>query len=191
MENGTHDEAIPGTVGAVDARRSLFVVALLLLVAGSVTVAWWLVRPETTAAEDVPAAGSVDPDAPPMVLAQWDESRAAAWAAGDARALRKLYAPGSEAGRRDVRQLRAYADQGLRVENLRTQVLSVDVVRRSARTLEIEVTDRSVGGVAFGDDGRHPLPAGHAVTRGIRLVKVDDGWLVDEITSTGPTTGRH
>jgi hypothetical protein len=184
-------EAIPGTVGAVDARRSLFVGALLLVVAGSVTVAWWLVRPETTAADDVSAAGSVDPDAPPMVLAQWDASRAAAWAAGDARALRRLYAPGSRAGRHDVRQLRAYADQGLRVENLRTQVLSVDVLRRTARTLEIEVTDRLIGGVAVGDDGRLPLPAGHAVTRDIRLVKADDGWLVDEVSSKRPTTVRR
>lgn len=86
-------------------------------------------RPEVTAA---------------AVLHDWDERRAAAWEAGDARALRSLYAPGSAAGRADVRMLRTWLRRGARVEDMETQLRCVAVRRSRPGRLVLVVTDQVV-----------------------------------------------
>jgi hypothetical protein len=94
------------------------------------------------------------------VLHAWDAARAAAYARGDRDALRRLYAPGSRAGRRDVRVLEAYVDRGLVVRGLRTQVLAVRVRAQEDRRVVLQVTDRVVGGRAV----VHGRPAGRGVS---------------------------
>ena len=77
------------------------------------------------------------------VLAAWDRRRAAAWETGDVLALARLYAPGSRAGRADVRMLRAYLRRGLTVEGLRTQVLALRVPTATGRRLALQVKDQA------------------------------------------------
>ena len=107
---------------------------------------------------------------PADVLHAWDDRRAAAWSAGDARALGALYTPGSTAGERDAEMLRAWSARGLRVEGMRMQLVEVDVRRRTPERLVLAVTDRLVGGVA--EPGSIALPrdtaSRHVVT--MRLV---------------------
>ena len=57
-----------------------------------------------------PAAASSDtpPPGPAVVLADWDERRATAWAQGDPEALADLYVAGSRTGAADVRLLQHY-----------------------------------------------------------------------------------
>lgn len=114
------------------------------------------------------------------VLADWDADRAAAWAAGDLRRLRSLYTPGSVAGDRDVDMLQRWLDRGLVVEGLRTQVLSLHEVRRSADRWVLSVTDRVVDGVARGDTTQR-LPADAPTTRRVTLRLVGDRWLVSSV----------
>ena len=64
------------------------------------------------------------------VLRHWDARRAAAWADADVRALRRLYVPGSGAGRADARLLEAYGARELVVRRLETQVFAVRVLER-------------------------------------------------------------
>src|SRR3954453_19232105 len=87
------------------------------------------------------ARGATPVDAPAF-LHSWDGRRAAAWAAADPAALRRLYVQGSPAGRADVAMLRAWRDRGLHVEGLRMQLLGVRVQRRSSPRMVLEVIDR-------------------------------------------------
>lgn len=111
------------------------------------------------------------------VLADWDERRAEAWAAGDARALAALYGPGSPAGRSDVTMLRRWTSRGLTVSGLRMQVLDVDVRSRSAERLVVVVTDRVAAGEAVGPAGRTPLPRDAVSTREVVLERAGE-WRV-------------
>lgn len=121
---------------------------------------------------------------PVAVLHGWDEQRADAWAAADVPALRALYAPGSVAGRRDVAMLRAWSARGLRVDGLRTQLLDVDVRRRTPDRLVLAVTDRLAGGVAE--------PAGLALprdrpSRHVVVLRVVEGeWRVSAVRPARP-----
>jgi hypothetical protein len=109
--------------------------------------------------------GPVPPD-PAAVLHDWDDRRAAAWAAGDVGALRALYTPGSAAGRADVAMLRAWRARGLRVTGLRMQLLAVHVRLRAPDRLVLVVTDRLAGGVVVPGPLGLPrdLPSRHVVT---------------------------
>lgn len=111
-------------------------------------------------------ADPADPADPAAVLHAWDDRRAAAWAAGDVIALRSLYTPRSAAGRVDAAMLRAWRARGLRVAGMRTQLLAVDVRRRSPDRLVLAVTDRLAGAVV--EPGRlglpRDLPSRHVVT---------------------------
>ena len=130
---------------------------------------------------------------PAMILADWDERRSAAWADADAAALRDLYATRSRAGEADVRLLRRYADRGLRVTGMRTQVLSLAVLDRADDRLSVVVTDRIVGGRASGSGQTVRLPADRASTRRIDLVRVGEDWLVEEVhdqASAAASTSR-
>lgn len=120
-------------------------------------------RPEAVAAE---------------VLNDWDQRRAAAYAVGEPAALRPLYLPGSAAGRADRALLGEYDARGLRVVDLRTQLLAVEVLDRTHRAWTLRVTDRLVGGVAVGPGGRVGLPRDRPSTWRVRLVRHDGAWKV-------------
>lgn len=116
---------------------------------------------------------------PTHVLHAWDERRAAAWAAGDPRALIALYTRGSSAGERDVAMLRAWSARGLRVEGLRMQLLAVDVHRRTPDRLVLGVTDRLVGAVA--EPGALPLPRDRASAHVVTMRWVEGEWRVSSV----------
>jgi hypothetical protein len=135
-------------------------------------------------------AQPVAQEAPPVtsgpreVLRQWDDARAAAWAAGDPAALAAAYTPGSVAGRHDVARLRAWRERGWRVEMLRTQVGGLRVVRESPRELVLLVADRVAGGVAV-RPGTAPLalPRDRWDTRELVLRRVDGRWRLASVTT--------
>lgn len=116
------------------------------------------------------------------VLAAWDSQRAAAWSAGDAEALARLYAPGSRAAAADLRLLRRWQDAGWRVEELRTQVLALVVVRSTPDRLVLRVVDRVSGGrvvpvaAATGASDDRPLPGTAATARTVELRRVAGAW---------------
>jgi hypothetical protein len=134
-----------------------------------------------------PSSRSSTP-APVDVLRDWDRRRAAAWAEGDAGALRALYTRRSAAGEADVALLRAYAARGLVVRDLRMQVLSVRVLVDRPRRLALEVTDRLAGATAVlstDSAASQPLPADAATTRVLVLRRVGERWLVARVSSAG------
>jgi hypothetical protein len=167
----------------------------LLVLVGTVMLAvglgaLWQVRalsadgPDASATE---AAGAPVPVDPMGVLRAWDDERARAYAEGDVDALRRLYAPGATAGRRDVRLLRRYLSRGLTVTGMQTQRLSLRV--RDAdpgdHELVLVVTDRVIGAVAVGVAHQVPLPQGAARTRVMRLADRSGRWLVSEVHAVG------
>ncbi len=125
-------------------------------------------------------AATVAARGPAAILAAWDRRRAAAWADGDVEALQALYVAGSRAGAADVGLLRHYLQRGLTVEGLTTQVLSLEVVRRSPARLVLVVTDRVMGGRAVGEEASVALPGDRASTRRVVLVREEERWLVAE-----------
>ena len=119
------------------------------------------------------------------VLHGWDADRATAYARGDPSALRRLYVRGSRAGVRDLRVLRAYADRGLVVHGLRTQLLSLRVLTSAPDHLVVEVVDRLVGGRAAPRSGARGagvlLPADAPSTRRVVLVRRAGEWRVSSV----------
>ncbi|MDR7255184.1 hypothetical protein J2X46_004186 [Nocardioides sp. BE266] len=164
----------------MDPRRLLPVLAAVAAACVVATLVVGLARPG-----DAPAAprreAAVPRSGPAVVLAEWDERRAAAWAAGDVTELRSLYADGSRTGAADAKLLRHYLARGLRVEGLTTQVLALEVVDQTGRRLVLEVTDRVVGGSAVGGPTPIALPADRASTRRVVLVRPAERWLVAEV----------
>lgn len=122
------------------------------------------------------------PPTPVDVLHAWDESRAAAWAAGDVAGLRSLYTSGSVAGRADASMLRAWRDRDLRVEGLTVQLLSVRMLASSDGRLRLRVTDRVAGAIAVGDGFRAVLPTDRATTRVVVLRVVAGEWRVASVS---------
>jgi len=136
------------------------------------------VSPDVVSPAAAPAAGTV---AGPVaraaaVLRSWDEARAAAWARGSVRALRRLYA--ERAGASDVRLLESYLDRGLRVERMRTQVLALAVLAHRPGEWRLRVTDRLASGTAVRAGDRQRLPRDQATTRMLCLVSVDGAWRI-------------
>ena len=126
---------------------------------------------------------ATDRTGPIAGLRAWDRARGAAWRDGDVRALRRLYTPGSPAGRTDRAMLRAYGERGLRVTGLRMQVASADVRRADAARIVMLVTDRLAGtAVATGTSGVHPLPRDRWSSRRVVLVRVGERWRVARVT---------
>lgn len=145
-----------------------------------------LLAPSPARAAPVPdrsvGVGGVPVEATALaVLHAWDDRRAAAWARGDVDLLRRLYVAGSRTGRADVAMLRAYADRGLRVTGLRTQVLAVAVRSRAPARMVLRVTDRLAGGVVRGGGRPLALPADRPTARVVALRRVDGRWRVVEV----------
>ena len=65
--------------------------------------------------------------------------------------------------------LRAWADRGLVVRGMRTQLLAVHELAHTRSTWTLQVTDRLVGGVAVGIGVRRLLPGDEATTRTVWL----------------------
>ena len=134
--------------------------------------------PATSAA---PVATSVPPAAAVAALTTWDDGRARAWASADPAALASLYASGSVAGRRDVRMLRRWRARGLRVERLRTELITVEVEHQEPGRLVLLVTDRLVGGVAVGRGLHTDLPVDRPTRRRVTLLLDDGRWQVASV----------
>lgn len=132
-----------------------------------------------------PAPSRIDASAL-QLLHSWDERRAAAYAAGSARALSDLYVPGSAAGRADLRVLRDYRARALRVAGMRMQVLAVSVLASRPGRRRLQVTDQLVGAVAVRGRRRLPLPRDRPSTRALTLMRGSDGrWRVADVTDSG------
>lgn len=116
-----------------------------------------------------------------IALRGWDLGRARAWASGDATALASLYAPGSVAGRRDVRMLRRWHERGLVVRGMRTQVLAVEVEHSDSDRWVLLVTDRLAGGLAVGRGRRVALPVDRATRRRVTLLRAEGRWTVSSV----------
>ncbi len=144
--------------------------------------------PSSAAQPATPAAHghAVVPDAL-SVLHAWDARRLRAWRRADPRALGRLYGPGSATGRADVRLLREYADHGLVVRDLRTQVFALRVLSRSPLLVRLRVTDRLAGGTAVRDERPLSLPATPPAVRVVELRRptADAPWQVQETTRVG------
>ena len=179
----------------MDPRRLLPVLAAVtaaLVLATLVALGWRAWAPDavpdaraagTAAERAVPrAVGSPGSASPARVLAAWDARRARAWADGDPAALAHLYVAGSRAGAADVRLLSRYAERGLRVTGLQTQVVDLEVLGRGEGRLHLLVTDRVVGGVAEGEGRRVVLPRDRPNTRHVVLVRDGGTWLVDRVS---------
>lgn len=127
------------------------------------------------------------------VLRRWDRARARAFAEGDVDALRRLYVDGSAAGTADVRLLRSYLRRGLRVEDMRMQLLRVEVVHEDRARLLLRVTDRLAGAVAVDEATRIPLPQDAASTRVVELrrPRPDVLWRVAVVRESGLRPGAR
>ena len=169
----------------MDGGRAALVALLLCGVVAVVAGTLWEARsPDGAGGSSALTVSAAERPLERTVLSRWDRARSAAWARGSVGMLRRLYVPGSGAGRRDLRLLRAYADRGLRVEGLRTQVLAWSVVAREPDRLVLWVTDRLVGGVAVRSDGstRARLPADRPTERRVMLVRREGRWLMARVT---------
>jgi len=142
--------------------------------------------PAPSARPSAPVAVALQP--PPaeaaarLVLREWDERRAAAYAAGAVGELRSLYVPGSAVGKADTRLMQAYVDRGLVVRGMRMQVLALAVLRASPSVIRVRVTDRLVGVEARGPKGVLPLPRDSPSTRVVTLRLVDGVWRVASVS---------
>lgn len=116
------------------------------------------------------------------VLHEWDARRARAWAAVDAAALRSLYVPGSGAGRADLRLLRAYADRGVVVRRIVTQVFAVQVLRSDAPVMRLRVFDRVAGGEVMHAGHEEALGSSRPAIRAVELRPGPVGWRVASVS---------
>lgn len=176
----------------MDPRRLLPALTAVACACVVATLVAMLSRPDGGPPRETPMSvtAPTSRSGPAGILAAWDERRAAAWSAGDVASLRSLYVPGSRTGAADVRLLRHYLARGLTVEDLRTQVLSLEAVTRSPERLVVVVTDRVVGGRAVGGAAPVALPTDRASTRRIVLVRSGREWLVAEARDQASAAAR-
>lgn len=114
------------------------------------------------------------------VLEVLDRRRARAFAAGDARLLDEVYAPGSRPGAADAQLLEQYADRGLRVTGLRMRLLDVRLLHATNRRAQLRVVDRLVDGRVRASWSRwRPLPEDRVTARRITLAQGQwPGWRI-------------
>jgi hypothetical protein len=120
------------------------------------------------------------------VLHDWDRRRAAAYARGDVTALRRLYVPGSVAGRADVRLLEDYLARGYVVTGMRMQLVAVAVLATTGDRLRLRVTDRLRDAVAVAGTARVRLPRDEASDRVIVLRRDAGAWRVAAVRDARP-----
>jgi hypothetical protein len=189
----------PGSLPATIGVAAVVVLAVVALVVTGLVRSVVDDGPErrTTAPTVVAAKVSVTEAVSALaVLRDWDRARASAWAAGDARALRRLYLRGSPAGRHDVAMLRRWGGRGLRVRGMAMQVLSVELRVRTDRRIALVVTDRLAGAVAVpvGGGTRRTLPRDGVTTRRLEFRRTAGGWVLAGVydrplASTAITSG--
>lgn len=121
-----------------------------------------------------------------VVLRGWDRRRSAAYAAGDADALRALYVAGSAAGARDATVLRAYQRRGLTVAGLQTQLLAVTPLRVTPRRLRVRVRERLGSAWVRTSAERVRLPRDRADTRVLTLVREAGRWQLAGVRTARP-----
>jgi hypothetical protein len=120
------------------------------------------------------------------VLREWDDRRAAAWAAGDPTLLARLYTRGSSAGAADLALLGRYRARGLVVRGIRMQLLRARVMASRPRLVVLEVTDRLASAVAYGPaGGARRLPGDVATVHELVLRRVEGEWRMVRV-SAGP-----
>lgn len=131
-----------------------------------------------------------------VVLRDWDRARSSAWARGDVRALRRLYAAGSAVGSADVAMLQRWVGRGLRVRGMVMQVLSVELRVRTERTIVLDVTDRLADAVAvsIGGGAQRALPRDGLTTRRLTFRRSGPRWVLAAaydrpLASTAVTSG--
>jgi hypothetical protein len=163
----------------------LAVVAAMLTAVAACALSVVGLRSSPAPASVSSTSSTADPPSEVAVLRDWDERRAAAWARGDPGALLSLYTAESSAGAHDLAMLTAWRDRGLRVTGLRTQLLAVDDLGRTADRWRLRVTDRVVGGTAVGPDVRRTLPADRPSTRTVVLRRVLGEWRVESVREGG------
>ncbi len=169
-------------------------VALVLLLGPGAVVEPPVVEPSVVEpVETTPAVGRPDLVAALAVLRGWDVRRARAWAASDPGALRRLYVPGSAAGRADLRLLAAYRARQTVVRRLVTQVFDVRVLRRDSRWLRLRVVDRVAGGVVVRAGTEAPLASSRPTVRVVDLRRGGAVWRVAEVSGSGgdPRAGQR
>lgn len=166
-------------------------VAVRVLVAGLVLGVTALAVISLVAGSPAPGRGSTPPahdvaeSAPLTVLHEWDRHRSAAWAAGDTSALAGLYTARSTAGSSDVALLRRYVARGLRVRDMRMQLLGVRVLTRRPQVIALEVVDRLDDAVVVrAGDWRtsRRLPSDGATTHRLVLRLVEGRWRMARVT---------
>jgi hypothetical protein len=169
---------------------------VLLVLAAGLTVGLVALATTTRPAGTTPTPGpgvgataraSVASDGDLDVLHDWDVRRAAAWAAGDPRALADLYAARSRAGAADLALLRRYTARGLVVRGMRMQVLRARVLTRRPRLLVLEITDRlaAAEAVRAADPTlARRLPGSVASTRVLVLRRLAGGpWVMARVSA--------
>ena len=127
---------------------------------------------------------------PLVIVHHWDARRSAAYLADDPGRLRRLYAPGSAAGRTDLRTLAAYDRRGVRVTALTPQVLAVRVLSRDHASLRVRLRGRVA---ATGDDGHQcvRLPTSPISTRDLTLRRDATRWVMVAVRAAGPGAAAH
>ena len=115
------------------------------------------------------------------ILRRWDQRRSSAYASGDTRALRRLYAAGSAAGAADVRLLRSYTARHLVVEGMHMQVVDLRVLHEERGRMVLWVQDRLAGAEAVAKNARSALPADRPDTRILTLVRLGGRWVLSAV----------
>lgn len=179
------------------ARRSrrlrLLLLSLALSLAGSGALAAALVGVGTPANPRAQPGPTDRTAVDPVQLTDWvdvlaglDTARSRAFRDGDPAALRQVYTAGSTALRADQRLLSRYAEQGLRVEQLRMDVVDLRLLDRTAGRAELRVRDRVRGGRVVDREGRATaLPADDISDHSITLVRTPDGWRIGRLEAAG------
>ncbi|MCH1867469.1 hypothetical protein [Nocardioides sp. CFH 31398] len=186
MRHAARRRTGPPVVALLAVLASAVLVAAAVVVTGVVSSSTSEAVPRYASA-DAPVASPEDPLDVPRgpdgldMLRAFDEARSRAWAEGDPAALERLYAPGSAAGAADVAMLTRYAERGLRVEGLRTQVLSAEVRRATPVRRVLAVTDRVVGGAVTDGQTSEALPVDAATTHRMTWRLVDGDWLLTSV----------
>jgi len=162
----------------------VLVIGLGAGVVGVVTAARLTARPAGDATPNAQSSLTRPADRGALdVLRDWDDRRAAAWAAGDPVLLARLYTRGSTAGAADLALLRRYRARGLLVRGMRMQLLRARVLTSRPRLVVIEVTDRLASAVAYaGTTGARRLPRDAASAHEVVLRRIEGEWRMAQVS---------